>query len=108
TSTVFRQCVTDRFLATAVGALLVAVLGTVTIALMHRAGWMLHWLYPGQHLLAATAYNHELTASVRAGGYGLILLFFPVIGLFMGLVASQAAGQPSPSPDGDDPSGPES
>jgi hypothetical protein len=41
-------------------------------ALMPRAGWALHWLYPGQHLLAAVAYHHELTASVRAGGYGCI------------------------------------
>jgi hypothetical protein len=45
---------------------------------------------------------------VRADGYGLILLFFPVTGLFMGLVASMAADQPGPSPDGDDLSGPES
>ena len=41
------------FLATGVGALIVTVLGTGTVALMPRAAWLRHWLYPGQHLLAA-------------------------------------------------------
>jgi len=31
----------------------VTVLGTGTVALMPRAAWLRHWLYPGQHLLAA-------------------------------------------------------
>jgi len=99
-------------LATAVGALMVTVLGTVTIALMPRAGWVLHWLYPGQHLSAAVAYNDELTASVRAGHYGLILLAFPVIGLIMGLAGGgwrppqhrpPAGGGGPPRPAGDEP-----
>jgi membrane protein YqaA with SNARE-associated domain len=42
---------------------------------------------PGQHLTAHAAYLHELTASVRAGNYGLILMAFPVIGLIMSLAA---------------------
>jgi hypothetical protein len=37
-------------------------------------------MYPGQHLLASAAYLRELTASVRIGHYGLVLLAFPVIG----------------------------
>ncbi len=37
-----RQAVVAGFLATAVGALMVTALGTVTIALMPRAGWALH------------------------------------------------------------------
>ncbi len=98
-----RQAAAAGFLATAVGALMVTVLGTVTIALMPRAGWVLRWLHPGQHLLAAVAYNHELTASVRADGYGLILLAFPVIGLVMGLAVGVPAEQPGPPPGGGGP-----
>jgi hypothetical protein len=90
------QAAAAGFLATAVGALTVAVLGTVTVALMPRAGWAMRLLYPGQHLTAAAAYLNELTASVRAGHYDLILGFFPVIGLFMGLCAGTAAEQPGP------------
>jgi hypothetical protein len=91
-----RQGAAAGFLATAVGALIVTVLGTGTIALMPRAGWLLRWLYPGQHLLAAAAYNRELAASVHAGGYGLVLLIFPVIGLVMGLASSVSAGSARP------------
>jgi len=92
-----RLAVTAGFLTTAIGALVVSVLGTATIALMPRAGWVLHWLYPGQHLSPALAYSYELTASVRTDGYGLILLFFPVVGLVVGLVAAGlAVGAPPP------------
>ena len=90
-----RQAVAAGFLATAVGALLVAVLGSAAIALMSRAGWVLHWLYPGQHLPTAVAYARELAASVRADNYGMILLVFPVIGLLMGLAGG---GLATPAP----------
>ena len=93
-----RQGAAAGFLAAAVGALMVTVLGTVTIALMPRAGWVLRWLYPGQHLPVAVAYHHELTASAGAGGYGLVLVAFPVIGLVMGLAAGGGAAQPGPPP----------
>jgi hypothetical protein len=94
-----RQAIAAGFLAAAVGALVVTVLGTATIALMPRAPWVLHWLYPGQHLPAAVAYTNELTASVRADGYGLILLTFPVIGFLMGLAGGgMAAAVPPPGP----------
>ena len=35
---------------------------------MPRVGWLLRWLYPGQHLLAALAYHRELAASMNASG----------------------------------------
>jgi len=101
-----RQAAVAGFLATAVGALMVAVLGSATIALMPRAGWVLHWLYPGQHLPGAVAYAHELAASVRADNYGMILLVFPVIGLLMGLAGGGMAAPappPGPSPGGGGP-----
>ena len=41
------QCGVAGILATGVGALIVAVLGTGTVALMPRAAWLRHWLYPG-------------------------------------------------------------
>lgn len=89
-----RQAAVAGFLAAAVGALMVVVLGSATIALMSRAGWVLHWLYPGQHLSAAVSYANELAASVRADSYGMILLVFPVIGLLMGLAGGLAASLP--------------
>jgi hypothetical protein len=85
-----RQAAAAGFLATVFGALTVAALGTVTVALLPRAGWLLHGVYPGEHLSAAAAYYRELTASVRIGRYGLVLLFFPVIGLLMGSWAGAA------------------
>jgi hypothetical protein len=100
-----RQAAVAGFLAAAVGALMVAVLGTVTIALMARAGWVLHWLYPGQHLSAAVSYAHALAASVRADNYGLILLVFPVIGLVMGLAGGGLAAPAPAAPPGLPPGG---
>jgi hypothetical protein len=97
-----RQAVAAGFLTAAVGALMVAVLGGATIALMSRAGWVLHWLYPGQHLPAAVIYAHQLAASVRADNYGMILLVFPVIGLLMGLAGG---GLAFPAPLADPPPG---
>jgi hypothetical protein len=86
---------------------MVAVLGTVTVALMPRAAWALPWLYPGQHMSSAVASNIEVTACVRSAGYGLILVVFPVIGLVMGLagggLAAGPATQPGPPPGGGGP-----
>jgi hypothetical protein len=109
------QGVAAGFLATGVGALIVAVLGTATVALMPRAGWLLRWLYPGQHLLAAVAYHRELAASMNASGYatlgyGMILLTFPIIGLILGVLGSSWAnnvtsGDPGSPPGGGGPPG---
>jgi hypothetical protein len=102
----FRQGAAAGFLATSVGALMVSVLGTGTVALMNRAGWMMRWLYPGQHLLAAVAANRALTASVRTDFYGLILLAFPVIGLLMGMLPFASSGFDTGPPPGGGPPGP--
>jgi hypothetical protein len=85
------QSTVAGFLATGTGALIVAVLGTGTVALMPSAAWLRHWLYPGQHLLAHIAYRHELAASSSVGGYGLLLITFPVIGLLLGFSGAAAA-----------------
>jgi hypothetical protein len=105
-----RQGAVAGFLATGVGALIVTVLGTGTVALMPRAAWLRHWLYPGQHLLPAAAYSHELAAGKSVGGYGLILLIFPVIGLLLGMasaVPTDSATSSGPSPGGGGPRGPD-
>jgi hypothetical protein len=105
-----RQGAVAGFLATGVGALIVTVLGAGTVALMPRAAWLRHWLYPGQHLLAAAARSHELAAGKSVGGYGLILLIFPVIGLLLGMasaVPADSATSPGPSPGGGGPGGPD-
>jgi hypothetical protein len=102
-------------LAAGIGGLMVTVLGTGTVALMPRAAWLRNLLYPGQHLLPAVAYSREFAAaSGRVGGYGLILLAFPAIGLVMGLFGvsiGNSAGNPAASsgssPGGGGPSGPE-
>jgi len=86
------QGILAGLLSTGAGALIVTVLGTATIALMPRAAWLRHWLFPGQHLLAAATRSHELAAtSDTVGGYGLILIGFPVIGLALGAVSSKTA-----------------
>jgi hypothetical protein len=95
------------FLATGVGALIVTVLGTGTVALMPRAAWLRHWLYPGQHLLAAVVSNRELAASSSTQTYGLIMVTFPVIGLLLGIVSINAAISSGPSPGGGGPPGPD-
>jgi hypothetical protein len=85
------QGIVAGLLATGAGALIVTVLGTATIALMPRAAWLRHLLFPGQHLLAAATRSHELGASSSVGGYGLILISFPVIGLALASLSSKTA-----------------
>ena len=102
------QCGVAGILTTGVGALIVAVLGTGTVALMPRAAWLRHWLYPGQHLTAAAVHSRELTASNGSGAYGLILIAFPIIGLFLGIFSSAAVVEWSgPPPGGGGPAGPD-
>jgi hypothetical protein len=101
-------CGVAGILATGVPALIVAVLGTGTVALMPRAAWLRHWLYPGQRLLAAAVHSRELAASNGSGAYALILIAFPVIGLLLGVFSSAAAIESSGPPlGGGGPPGPE-
>ena len=120
-------------LTSLVGALLVAVLGMGTTAVMLKAAWLRNWLYHGQHLLygvqnlsadlrtlPAIAYSHQLTGSVDAGVLNAIIIFFPLIALvptmFVAIsrTGDAAAGQgdprrgggpPGPGPAPDPPDG---
>ena len=85
------QGIAAGLLATGAGALIVTALGTATVALMPRTAWLRHWLYPGQHLTAAAIRSHELAATASVGGYGLIMIAFPVIGLALAALGSLAA-----------------
>ena len=74
------QGIVAGVLANLVGALFVTVLGTGTIALTIKVARLRPWVYHAQHLSAAAAYRHELTACANAGIYGLMCVVFPVIG----------------------------
>jgi hypothetical protein len=90
--------------------LLVTVLGTGTVALMPRSAWLQNLLYPGQHLLPAVVYSRAFAANSTVGGYGLILLAFPVIGIVMGLFGvaiGDSATSSGSSPGGGGSPGPE-
>jgi len=100
------QGVAAGFLTTGIGALIVTVLGTGTVALMPRAAWLRHLLYPGQHLLPAVAHSREFAASNLVGGYGLILLAFPFIGLVLGMALGNPAPLRGTSPSDGGPPGP--
>ena len=84
--------------------------GYEPVALMPRAGWLMGWLYPGQHLAAAVAHGHELAASGAASGYLLLLLAFPLVGLgagaWGGMSTAEVPGGPGSggSPPGPGPS----
>ena len=83
------QGIAAGVLANLVGALLVTVLGLGTIALTIKAAWLRPWVYHGQHLSAAAAYSHELTASGNSGNtgmYAVMCVVFPFIGLVMSMV----------------------
>jgi hypothetical protein len=102
------QCGAAGILTTGVGALIVAVLGTGTVALMPRAAWLRHWLSTGHHLTAAAMHSRELTASNGSGAYGLMLIAFPIIGLALGVFSCAAVVEWSgPPPGGGGPPGPD-
>ncbi len=87
-----RQGVVAGVLVTVVGSLVVCMLGSVTLAVLPDAGWLLHLLYPGQHLTAASAAHRvSLLDSNGAPGYFLIWLAFPIIGLAVAALTSLVA-----------------
>jgi len=99
------QGIAAGVLANGTGALVVSALGTGTTALMLKSEWLLHWLNHGQQLTAVAAYRYEIHAGAGVNAYPAMLIFFPVIGLFMSAAAAAftnpAPRQPYPRPDGD-------
>ena len=77
------QGIAAGVLANGTAALFVSALGFGTTALMLRSAWLLHWLNHGQHLTAIATYRYEISAGSDTNVYLFMLIWFPVIGLFM-------------------------
>ena len=92
------QGIAAGVLANGIAALFTTVLGTGTTMLMLKSPWLLHWLNHGQHLTAAATYRYDLYAGLGALSYGLMLIFFPVIGLIMSFLAAAIANPAPASP----------
>ena len=121
-----RQFVAAGLLTNLVGALLVTISGSGTIAAMLTAPWLRNWLYRshplagvgGLQLLVrgdpgALAYSHEITAAVDAPPFLIICVVFPLLALVLtGLGAlivrgNAATGQADPPPADGGPPGPQ-
>jgi hypothetical protein len=95
----FGQGVAAGVTATGIAAMFTTVLGTGTTLLTLRSPWLLDWVNHGRHLTAFAAYRYELNTANAAGGYVLMLLSFPVVGLFMSSLAA-AIANPAPQESG--------
>jgi hypothetical protein len=91
----FGQSIAGGVTATGIAAMFTTVLGTGTTLLMLRSPWLLHWVNHGRHLTAFATYRYEINTANAAGGYVLMLLSFPVVGLFMSSLAA-AIANPAP------------
>jgi len=101
-----RQGIAAGVLANGLAAMFTGVLGTGMTLLMLRSPWLLHWFTHGRHLSAFGTYRYQFNTVQHAGEYGLMLMFFPVIGLIMSSLAA-AIANPGPShPAPPDPPGP--
>jgi hypothetical protein len=102
-SVMARQIVAAGLLTNLVGALLVTLFGTGTIAAMLTAPWLRNWLYRGHPLAgvaglrllvqgdpAALAYSHQITAAVDAPPFLIICVVFPLVALVLTGVESVA------------------
>lgn len=107
----FSQGVAAGLLANGLAAMVTSVLGAGTALLISRSPGLVHWVTPGRHLTAIATYRYQLNTANNAGGYLLMLMFFPVIGLIMSTLAAGIANpapRQSDSPDsGGGPPGPE-
>ncbi len=89
-----------------VGASFVTVLGAGTTALLVKSAWVRGVLYHGQHLTASAVYGRELFATQDLGGYFVLLVGFPLIGLALGLLGAWTACPARPLPNLSTPGGP--
>jgi hypothetical protein len=94
----FGQGIAAGVLANGIAAMFVSALGTGTTALMLRSAWLLRWLNHGHQLTAIATYRYETNAAGGAATYLFMLIWFPVIGLFMSAlgVACTPPGRPAP------------
>ena len=96
-----RQGVAAGLSAGTAAALLAAVLGIGTIALLPREAGRFEWVLPNWHLSPAAVFGFELGVSHGAAGYLLVLVMFPLLGAGLGAWGGLfAAGQPGQRPGG--------
>ena len=93
------QGIAAGVLANGLAAMFTSLLGTGTTLLMLKYPWLLHWFTHSRPLTAMATYRYELHTVNAAGAYGLMLMSFPVIGLFMGSLAAVIVN-PAPSSSG--------
>ncbi len=93
-ATRFRQGVAAGVLANLTGALFVTALGTSTTALTLTSASLRRWLFHGDQLSTLALYHREQLASVSTEVYVVMCIAFPVIGLFMSLLAAGIATSP--------------
>jgi len=92
------QGIAAGVLANGTAALFVSALGFGTTALMLRSAWLLRWLHHGHQLTAMAAYHYEISAGAGTNVYLFMLIWFPVIGLFMSALGAACTplGRPAP------------
>jgi len=86
------QGIAAGLLANGLAAMVTSILGTGTALLMVRFPVLVHWFTHGRPLTALAAYRYELNTVSNVGGYTLMLMFFPVIGLIMSCLAVAITG----------------
>jgi len=92
------QGIAAGVLANGIAALFTTALGTGTIALTLRSPWLLHVLNHGHQLAAIAAFRYESYAADGANVYLFMVIWFPVIGLFMSAIGAACTplGRPAP------------
>ena len=93
----FGQGAAAGLLANGLAAMITSLLGAGTALLLTRSPGLVHWVTPGRHLTAVAIYRYQLNTGGNAGGYLLMLMFFPIIGLMMSTLAAGIAN-PAPRP----------
>lgn len=103
-----RQAVAAGLCVGIAAALVVALLGTATIALAPHAASSIQWTLPGNLLAPGRGPTmtpgaipaFEATFSQAAAGYLLVLMIFPVLGAGLGAWGGLIAIRPGPASDG--------
>jgi hypothetical protein len=81
-------------------AVVVSVLGIVTIALLPHSATGLQWTLPGRGAPPGSVYQFEVGMTEAGAGFLLVLLIFPVVGAGLGAWAGLFAGDTGLRPDG--------
>lgn len=81
-------------------ALVVSLLGIVTIALAPHLAMGLQWTLPGRAAARGSVYDFEVAMTEAGAGYLLVLLIFPILGAGLGAWAGMFASDDGLRPDG--------